>query len=97
MNLLNESFRENVCTLYVLHIRDSGKLLSTQFVKVDKASSPATGSQTAVIRNAGNDSNPPAIKCNDLSCQIGGRSCEHIDCLCSLQWSTHAIRRDFIL
>ena len=44
MNLLNEPFRENVCTLYVLHIRDSGKLLSTQFVKVDKASSPVTSS-----------------------------------------------------
>ena len=37
MNLLNEFF----VTMYVLHIRDSGKLLSTQFVKCDKASSPA--------------------------------------------------------
>ena len=36
----------SVCTLYVLHIRDSGKLLSTQFVKVDKASSPATSSKS---------------------------------------------------
>ena len=27
----------NVCTLYALHIRDSGKLLSAQLVKVDKA------------------------------------------------------------
>lgn len=30
--------------MYVLHIRVSGKLLSAQFVKVDKASSPATSS-----------------------------------------------------
>lgn len=35
----------NVCILYVLHIRDSGRLLSTRFVKVDKASSPATSSK----------------------------------------------------
>ena len=39
MNLLNELLCDNVCTLYVLKIRDSGKLLSTQFVKCDKASS----------------------------------------------------------
>lgn len=30
--------------MYVLHIRVSGKLFSAQFVKVDKASSPATSS-----------------------------------------------------